>query len=292
MRTYGAYLSTVPLQTKRGCPFQCVYCTYSTIEGSAYRLLDPGSAAEAVTCFAASGLREIEFVDNVFNAPYDHALAVCESLIRTKPRARFQSVDMSPAHFDHHLVSALERAGFAGIGLTVESASDPVLAGLRKGFTAREVFSAADVLRGHRLPCLWIFLLGGPNETEETVKETLRFAERSVRRQDAALFNIGIRMYPGTELESIARRQSVLSLPRQSMLAPLFYVSPEVSADWITDQVKLSMRDHMNFVNGDSFSFRYLPQIHRLGRRLGFKTPLWRHTRLIRKSLRSLGMQV
>lgn len=292
MKTYGSCLSTVPLQTKQGCPFQCVYCTYRKIEGSAYRLADPWSAAETALRFASSGLHDIELVDNVFNAPYDHALAVCESLIRAKPRARFQSVELSPASFDRHLLSTMERAGFVGIGLTVESASDPVLAGLKKGFSARDVHLAAEVVNDHQVPCLWIFLFGGPNETRETVRETLRFAETYIRRQDAVFFNVGIRMYPGTELEAIARRQGVLSVPAGGMLAPLFYVSPEVEVDWITEQVKHSMQGHMNFSDGDSFSFRYLPQISRVGYWLGLKTPLWRYTRFIRRGLRSVGMRV
>ena len=181
MKAYGSHLSTIPLQTKLGCRFQCVYCTYRTIEGDDYRLSDPGSVAETALRYASSGFRDIEFVDNVFNAPYDHALAVCESLIRSKSRARLQSIEMSPASFDQRLLSTMERAGFVGIGLTVESAADPVLKGLRKGFTAREVHAAAAVVKRSRLPCLWIFLLGGPGETRETVRETLRFAERSIR---------------------------------------------------------------------------------------------------------------
>jgi len=292
MKAYGSCLSTVPLQTKQGCPFQCVYCTYQKIEGSAYRLADPDSAAETARRFASSGLHDIEFVDNVFNAPYDHALAVCESLIRAKPRARFQSVEMSPVSFDHQLLSTMERAGFVGIGLTVESASDTVLAGLRKGFSAHDVYMAAEVVKGHRVPCLWIFLLGGPGETRETVRETLRFAETSIRPQDAAFFNVGIRMYPGTGLEAIARAQGVLSVPAADMLEPLFYISPEVEADWIIGQVKHSMQNHMNFSDKDSFSFRYLPQISRMGHRLGLTSPLWRYTRFIRRGLRSVGMQV
>jgi hypothetical protein len=186
----------------------------------------------------------------------------------------------------------MERAGFVGIGLTVESASDPVLAGLRKGFTASDVHAAAEVVKRNRLPCLWIFLLGGPGETQETVRETLRFAEKSIRPQDAAFFSIGIRMYPGTELETIARRQGVLDLPSGSMLEPLFYVSPEVEADWITGQVKRSMNSHMNFMNGESMSFYRLPLISRVGHRLGLKPPLWRYTRFIRRGLRSVGMRV
>jgi len=292
MKAYGSHLSTIPLQTKLGCRFQCVYCTYRRIEGEDYRLSDPGSVAETVLRYASSGFGEIEFVDNVFNAPYDHALAVCESLIRSKNRARLQSIEMNPVSFDRQLLSTMERAGFVGIGLTVESAADPVLKGLRKGFTAREVHAAAEVVKRNRLPCLWIFLLGGPGETRETVRETLRFAEKFIRPQDAAFFNVGIRIYPGTELETIARRQGVLSLPSGSMLAPVFYVTPEVEADWITGQVKQSMNSHLNFMDGDSMSFSYLPQISRLGHRLGLKPPLWRYTRYIRRGLRAVGLQV
>ncbi len=292
IKRYRSYLSTVPLQTKLGCRFRCVYCTYRVIEGCEYRLLDPHSVAESALRYVSKGHVDLEFVDNVFNSPYDHALAVCEALIQSKVRARFQSIEMSPVSFDRPLLSAMERAGFVGLGLTVESASDPVLQGLRKGFTAREVHNAAEVVRKSPLPCLWIFLLGGPGETRETVRETLRFAEQFIRPQDAAFFTVGIRIYPGTELESIARSQGVLSQSRSGMLEPLFYISPDVEADWINAQVKQSMNSHMNFMNGDSMSFSYLPVISRLGRRLGVKAPLWRHTRFIRRGLRAIGMQV
>jgi radical SAM superfamily enzyme YgiQ (UPF0313 family) len=292
LQAYRSRLSTAPLQTKLGCQFQCVYCTYRKIEGEAYRLFDPGSVSEAALRLTSSGLDDIEFIDNVFNAPLDHALSVCETLIRSGVRARFQSVELNPAYFDDALLATMERAGFVGMGITVESASDPVLRGLRKGFGPREVHEAAEIVRRHRLPCIWIFMLGGPGETRETVKETLRFAEKSIRPRDAAFFTVGVRIYPGTELESIARRQGVLTEPPGNMLEPVFYVSPGVEASWIRRQVKNSMDGHMNFMSADSFNFRYLPLIHRAGYRLGLRTPLWRYTCYIRKGLRLIGMNV
>lgn len=287
---YRAQLATVPVQTKLGCPFQCVYCTYRKIEGGAYRLSDPMAVAGTVKRLAASGLRDIEFVDSVFNAPYEHARAVCEALARTRHRARLQSLELNPLHFDDALLTDMERAGFVGIGVTVESASDPVLKGLGKGFAARHVHAAAEVVRRHRLPCLWIFLLGGPNETQETVRETLRFAEESVRPRDAVFFNTGIRIYPGTELESIARKQGLLRRPPAEMLAPVFYVSPGVDAEWMMEQVKRSMNSHLNFINTDSIGASILPAVHRISRRLGLRSPLWRYTRFIRRGLRMAGM--
>ena len=292
LNAYRLHLSTVPVQTKSGCRFHCVYCTYRTIEGSSYRFSDPESVAGAVARLAASGHRDIEFVDSVFNDPQDHAVSVCEELIRSGVRARFQSLELNPLNFDDELLALMERAGFVGIGLTVESASDPVLRGLRKGFTAREIHGAAETVRRHRLPCAWIFMFGGPGETRETVKETLRFAEKNIRPRDVAYFTQGIRVYPGTELESIARQQGSLTIPPQDMLAPVFYVSPDVDAAWIRAQVKNSMNDHMNFMSGDVFTFPYLPLIYRMGYRFGLRPPLWRYTRYIRRGLRFAGMDV
>ena len=289
---YRSHLATVPIQTKTGCQFQCVYCTYPKIEGSTYRLKEPGSVADAVARIAATGLREVEIVDSVFNAPLEHAMNVCDALAGVRHQARLQCLELNPLSFDDSLLTAMERAGFVGMGITLESASDPVLRGLKKGFTTREVHRAAEVVRRHGIPCAWIFLLGGPGETEETVKETLLFAEKQIRPRDVAFFNTGIRIYPGTELESIARSQGVLARAPGEMLSPVFYVSPDVDASWMERELKESMNRHMNFLSMESLGLSFLPTIHRIGHRLGFRPPLWRHTRIIRRCLRIAGMDV
>ncbi len=68
VQAYISRLATVPIQTKLGCHFKCVYCTYRKIEGHDYRLCDSRAVFEAVRRLAAAGLRDIEFVDNVFNS--------------------------------------------------------------------------------------------------------------------------------------------------------------------------------------------------------------------------------
>jgi radical SAM superfamily enzyme YgiQ (UPF0313 family) len=291
-RAYRSQLATAPVQSKLGCAFQCVYCTYRKIEGNGHRLANAESVAEAVTRLAASGHRDIELVDSVFNVPYDHAREVCEALAEENHGARLQSLELNPRAFDDALVSAMERAGFAGMGLTAESASDPVLEKLRKGFTSSEVNHAAEVLQRHDLPCAWIFLLGGPGETEDTVRETLRFAENRIRPQDVAFFNIGIRVYPGTELESIARKQGVLSTPAKEMLRPVFYLSPQIDVAKTMNEVRRSMGRNMNFISTDSIGLSILPAVNRIGALLGVRPPLWRHTRFIRRALRFAGMDV
>ncbi len=291
LKAYLSRLSSIPLQTKLGCQFACVYCTYRKIEGSRYRLGDPDEAAETVQRLASQGLRSIEFVDNVFNSPYDHAFAICEKIARRRPGVSLQSLELNPRFIDDALLSVMERAGFSGIGITVESASDRVLEGLKKGFTSAQVHKAAEVVRRHELPCVWIFMMGGPNETQETVQETIRFAETAIRPQDVAFFGLGIRIYPGTELELIAREEKLLDLPQGSMLDPVFYVSPAVAYDWMQKQVKTAMNRQMNFMNSDSLSLPVLAPIQRIAYMLGLRSPLWKHTRFIRRGLRFLGVE-
>ena len=81
----GRYLregGSANVQTKRGCPFQCIYCTYPLLEGSRIR---PRPAAEVVAelreLVDRYGIDYVEFCDDIFNFPYDVARALCEEMI-------------------------------------------------------------------------------------------------------------------------------------------------------------------------------------------------------------------
>lgn len=290
VKAYTSGMATVPVQTKLGCHFRCVYCTYQKIEGSGYRLSSPESVCDAIERLEADGFRNIEFVDNVFNSPHAHALDICDGLARMRHRCRLQSIELNPLHLDNELMNAMEHAGFVGIGITAESASGQVLKGLGKGYSEDTVYQAASVIKKSKIPCLWIFLIGGPGETKQTVEETLRFAATQIRRGDTIFFNAGIRIYPGTELEAIARTEGILSIPRDDMIEPVFYLSPEIELEWVDSRLREFIDTHLNVVNSDAISLPLLIKIHRFAWRLGVQPPLWRHTLPIRRILRYTGV--
>lgn len=293
VRQYQRHMATAPLQSKRGCPFDCVYCTYNIVEGREYRLQPVAGVVEAVQRLARQGLGDVEFVDNVFNSPYEHALAICEALSavragldrRSVLPLRLQSLEMNPAFLDDGLLKAMEHAGFVGMGVTAESASDAVLAGLGKGYSAGRVREAAGAVARHKLPCMWMFMCGGPGETVETLRETLEFAKTCIRPTDVAFFQVGVRIYPGTTLETLACEQGVLK-PDANLLEPLAYVSPRISLDVLRRELSAAASGRMNFMIGDYVNVPFMRLGQRLAYRLGVRPPLWKYTRLARRMMK------
>ncbi|TNF47936.1 radical SAM protein [bacterium] len=291
-KKYRSHLATIPIQSKRGCPFECIYCTYGISEGSEYRLFSPEEVGDIIRRHCAEGMRDIEFVDNVFNSPYDHAMAICENIAEEPSGARLQTIELNPAFIDDNLLKTMHRAGFTGVGVTAESASDKVLKNLEKGYTRDHIWQASEAIKQNPVPCFWLFLIGGPGETKETVRETVQFAQRAARPMDVAFFNIGIRIYPGTPLETIARNEGVLTASPQEMVMPAFYFSPELDLDWVMEELSKVTGANKNFIHGASLSHPWLPAISRFGHFLKVKQPLWKHTRTIRSIVRILGKDI
>jgi hypothetical protein len=50
------------------------------------------------------GLRDVEFVDNVFNSPYDHAIALCDTIAKVRTNVRLQTVELNPYFVDDNLI--------------------------------------------------------------------------------------------------------------------------------------------------------------------------------------------
>ena len=56
------------IQTKRGCPMNCIYCSYKYIEGSNPRYRSPESVAEELDLMVNNyGIKNVFIVDSLFN---------------------------------------------------------------------------------------------------------------------------------------------------------------------------------------------------------------------------------
>lgn len=289
LRAYQRHGATVPIQTKRGCVFKCVYCTYLNVEGWGYRLRDPDSVADEIASLARErGVRRFEFVDSTFNSPPRHATAVCEAIVRRGLRVHLDTTNFTPASATPELLAAMGPAGFRWLGITAESASDEVLARLEKGFDAHQVRSVAERVERAGMKVLWIFLVGGPGETPETLDETLRFADWRLSRGDAVYLTVGVRIYPGTTLQRIAADEGVIE-GGDPLLAPAFYFSPALDRDAAVARLRDFARAHPRFMFSADSRSSLLPYLTRLASLLRLPGPHWRYMGTFQRLARASG---
>ena len=277
--------ATVPIQTKRGCVYKCVYCTYRNVEGWGYRLRDPGLVADEIAELRAHGVNHFDFVDSTFNSPPPHARDVCEAIARRSPGVTLETTNFTPAAAFPDLLALMKRAGFTALGITAESASDAVLERMQKGFTAETVRVAAERVARAGIRSLWIFLVGGPGETMQTLEETLRFAAERLRRGDAVYTTVGLRVYPGTTLHNIAVSEGTLAAA-DSLLDPTFYFSPQLSLDDAVARLRRFAADHPRFMFSADSRSMILPWLTRAASVLRLPRPHWRYMGLFQRITR------
>lgn len=219
------------IQTKRGCPFNCIYCTYPLIDGRKMRLREPDDIGEEIGHMHREyGIDHIFFVDDIFNYPLEHAEAICREMIRRKINVRWTAF-CNPAFTSSSLFSLMKDAGCQGIEFGTDSLSEPVLKNLGKSFSPEDVVNACDRAREAGLEVAHYIIFGGPGETPETIKETFNRLDRL--DPTAVIAMIGIRVYPGTQIEAMSRESgflkkgAVVENGQINGLEPVFYLSSE-----------------------------------------------------------------
>lgn len=286
---YQRHGATIPIQTKRGCVYKCIYCTYRNVEGWGYRTRDPEMVADEIEELKIkAGVSHFDFVDSTFNSPPGHAIQVCEAIARRKLAVHLDTTNFTPATASTELLGAMRAAGFRSLGITAESASDTVLEKLEKGFNAAKVREVAERVEKFGIKTLWIFLMGGPAETTKTIEETLEFAEWRLRRGDAVYLTVGLRIYPGTTLHRIAIAEGIVPAT-STLLDPTFYFSSAIDFDATVARLKRFAADHPRFMfSADSRSV-VLPYLTRAASILRLPRPHWQYMGLFQRVARAIG---
>lgn len=289
VRPYLKFEGVYPLQSKRGCALKCIYCTYTNIEGRLYRMKSGEHMADEIQdVMESSPVRDFEFVDSTFNLPESHALDICDAVIRRKLGARFIGSGLNPVSVSEKLLERMKAAGFSSLICTAESASDTVIGNLQKGFTRKHIERIAQLTRKVGLRTLWIFLVGGPGETKETVLESLDFFHRHTAPGDVAFVSNGIRIYPNTAMSRIALAEGVIQTEAE-LVEPRFYFSPGLDREWLHDTMKAHARMDPRLVTSESSQSPLVPFGLRVLSMLGVRKPFWRFAPVLNRVLRCVS---
>ena len=265
---HGAMLN---LQTKRGCPFRCIYCTYPLIEGRKLRQVAPVDAAKTALALEAEGARYLYITDSSFNADIDHSLDVARAFRRAGLNipwgAFFTPLSMPDGYFE-----TLADAGLKHVEFGTDSLADATLRSYGKPFTVDQVVEAHEAALTAGCHVAHYFLLGGPSETMQTLDDTLTHIDKF--RKTVLFFFCGMRVYPHTTLFHQCTKNGDLD-GETDLLEPVFYRSGEIDDNAIQRRVVEKAAGRVNWVigAGGQAATTTLDRMHAKG----FSGPLWEY---------------
>lgn len=199
------YLPISLIQYSRGCPFNCSHCSVARVFGHAHNFRPVEEVVEEIKRF---NLKFLLFVDDNITANTDRAKELFEALIPLQvPWASQASIDMVD---DPEMMDLMARSGCIGQLIGFESICEESLQWMNKRVNLRDFDfyqDAVQTIRKYGLQTWASFIVGGDQDTPESVRQTVDFSIRS--KFTLGFFHM-FSPYPGTEIYDQFEREGRL----------------------------------------------------------------------------------
>ena len=224
------------VQTKRGCEHGCVYCTYPLLEGRVIRERSPASVVDDIeTLINQHQAKYIFFTDSVFNDNRGRYRNLVREMKRRNLNVPWTAFFKPSEEMDDGIIELMRETGLKAAEIGSDAPADATLRGIGKDFTFRDIDRCNTMFLEHDIATAHYFMFGCPGETQETVLEGI--ANIKGLKKTAIFVFMGIRILPDTGLAKIAAREGLIT-PGQSLLEPVYYISPKVDRVWLETTLK------------------------------------------------------
>jgi radical SAM superfamily enzyme YgiQ (UPF0313 family) len=187
---------TVMVQTSRGCPFDCSFCSVTGIFGKKFRYRSVESVLDEVRHYNRRD-HFVFFCDDNFTANRRRARELVGALEREKVRFQWSTQVRTDLARDPELVALMKRAGCHTVFIGFESVNAKSLTEMKKNQTVEEIRHAIRVIQGAGIHIHGMFVFGFEEDDWQTVEATVELA-REMKLTSVQL--LILTPLPGSEL--------------------------------------------------------------------------------------------
>ncbi len=224
---YDEETHTLPVQTKRGCPFHCVYCTYPMLEGHRLRLRPLEDVLGDVAHLKANYPDVmLYFTDSIFNDPGHEYLPLLKEMIKRDLSIPWTGF-ITPFNLSDEDIDIMAQSGLVCADLGVDGTTDTTLKGLGKNFSFQQVKHCCERFLERKIGVNANAMFGAPGETWDTVREGIANM-LSLAPVYSIVFS-GIRLLSGAPLIETAREQGCIPEGWDDT-QPLYYYAPGIDS--------------------------------------------------------------
>jgi radical SAM superfamily enzyme YgiQ (UPF0313 family) len=170
-----------PLNAARGCPFQCTFC-YHVFKGERYRRYSVDAVIEELT--RLNFKYKATFVQFWDELTFPNISSVANLIARIEKlpfRIGWEAITRADLFRkkDIPLVRRMGAAGCKSIAFSIENASPEILKAMNKKMRIDRVVEHCEALLDGGVTGFTSIIFGYPQETPETIRETLELCERA-----------------------------------------------------------------------------------------------------------------
>jgi anaerobic magnesium-protoporphyrin IX monomethyl ester cyclase len=192
------------IMSSRGCPVNCSFCSASAMFGTQLTFRSAQNVVDEIEILLKEyRYQGIKFFDSTLTLNRSHVEALCAEIQRRKLKFPWEC-EIRVNGMSRDLLRTMRAAGCYYVDFGVESASPSVLKSMHKGITLDQVNNVLLWAKELDIHTKVFFTFGHIGETLEDARTTIEFMEKQSRFISVAATGLGIRIYPGTEVEQYA----------------------------------------------------------------------------------------
>ena len=188
----------IPIISTRGCPYKCTFCDLHLIQGRKMRRRGPLKFVDELEYLHKErGMNYFAFQDDNLVRDRRHIIAVCEEIVKRKINIQFETA--SGLHINsltEEVIEHMVRAGMVYAAISVEHGNTYMRNEVMQKLTDEEtIYRAVEMIRKYKVLIRGNWIMGYPEETNETLQDTYDMIEGLKIDRAAVLKLIP---YPGT----------------------------------------------------------------------------------------------
>jgi radical SAM superfamily enzyme YgiQ (UPF0313 family) len=236
-------IPALPIETSRGCPFNCAFCYNTSFRHKKWRALDSDQTLSQMTrAMMDYRVRSFYFSDDNFFVDLDRVQAILEGIINIEQDISWGKGDIRLdllSKLDDDFLRLIERSGCLSLIIGLESGSQRIADFIRKEIDISAAISVNRRLAKYNMWPRYLFLIGIPGETNEDLKKTADLMLKLVNDNPKATLGVQIFIpYPGTELFEVAVQHGFQSPKELVEWARFTWTNRRLEYPWLAPDAK------------------------------------------------------
>ncbi|MCL5771885.1 MAG: B12-binding domain-containing radical SAM protein [Actinobacteria bacterium] len=202
-------INYIPIQTSRGCPYNCKFCTVVKVFGRKYRFRSVESVISEIKyllkTFEGTKAKRIFFYDDNFSANKKRTKSLLTKILEQKINMpTWFSQERLEIAKDEELLDLMVKTGCKRIMAGIESINPETLKEYNKHQEVEEIKESIQKLHKHGIGVHGMFVLGGEHDDIDSIKKTMSFI---IENKIDTVQIMMLIPFPGTEIYEEYKKQ-------------------------------------------------------------------------------------